>query len=242
MCLLFVSDLHLHTGAPAVVQAFYRFLSTRAVHAQALYILGDFFDAWIGDDDDAPLGLEVAAKLRQLADTGVAIYLMPGNRDFLLGDDFAQRAGCTLLPDPSVIELQGQPAVLLHGDSLCTRDQPYMALRAQVRSPQWQAQVLAQPLPARRAMAAQLRAKSKTMNSSKPEDIMDVTPEAVVQVLEANAAQLMIHGHTHRPQRHPLTANGKAAERIVLGDWHDNAWCLVATDTALTLEHWPIDG
>ncbi|WP_049721449.1 UDP-2,3-diacylglucosamine diphosphatase [Gilvimarinus polysaccharolyticus] len=237
---LFISDLHLHPAQPAAVQAFYDFLSQRARGARALYILGDFFDAWIGDDDDEPLGHEVAAQLRALADSGVSIYLMPGNRDFVLGHVFAERAGATLLADPTVIDLYGRTTVLLHGDSLCTRDQPYMALRAQLRSPEWQAQALAQPLPVRRALAEQLRSKSKTMNSSKPEDIMDVTPEAVIELLQANNASLMIHGHTHRPQRHPLTVDGAAAERIVLGDWHDNAWCLVANKDSLTLEHWPI--
>lgn len=241
MSILFVSDLHLHEGAPAVVQAFYDFLKQRAHGATALYILGDFFDAWIGDDDDAPLGHEVAAQLRQLADTGVAVYLMPGNRDFVLGHDFAQRAGATMLPDPTIIDLYGQTTVLLHGDSLCTLDKPYMALRAQLRSPEWQAQALAQPLAVRRAMAQQLRAKSKTMNSSKPEDIMDVTPEAVVDLLRQSNASLMIHGHTHRPQRHAHTVDNSPAERIVLGDWHDNAWCLVADEQSLTLEHWPIN-
>jgi UDP-2,3-diacylglucosamine hydrolase len=240
MTTLFISDLHLHAAEPAAVQAFYDFLNERALGAKALYILGDFFDAWIGDDDDEPLGHEVAAKLRELANNGVDIYLMPGNRDFVLGDVFAARAGATMLTDPTVIDLYGQTTVLLHGDSLCTRDQAYMALRAQLRSPEWQAQALAQPLQVRRAMAEQLRAKSKTMNSSKPEDIMDVTPEAVIELLRENNASLMIHGHTHRPERHPLTVDKQPAERIVLGDWHDNAWCLVANEDALTLEHWPI--
>lgn len=240
MATLFISDLHLHASRPEATQAFYQFLQERALGAEALYILGDFFDAWIGDDDDDPLVAEVAEKLAGLSHTGTAIYLMHGNRDFLLGEAFAQRAGASLLPDPSLIDLYGRPALLLHGDSLCTRDTEYMALRSQLRSEQWQAQILAQPLAVRRALAAELRAKSKTMNSSKAEDIMDVTPDAVTELMREQGVDLMIHGHTHRPNRHQLNIDHTPAERIVLGDWHDHAWCLVATPESLELEHWAI--
>ncbi|MCP8898053.1 UDP-2,3-diacylglucosamine diphosphatase [Gilvimarinus xylanilyticus] len=240
MATLFISDLHLHASRPEATQVFYQFLQERAQGAEALYILGDFFDAWIGDDDDDPLVDEVAEQLAKLARTGTAIYLMHGNRDFLLGETFAQRAGARLLPDPSLIDLYGRPALLLHGDSLCTRDTEYMALRSQLRSEQWQAQILAQPLAVRRALAAELRAKSKTMNSSKAEDIMDVTPAAVTELMREQGVDLMIHGHTHRPHRHQLDIDHTPAERIVLGDWHDNAWCLVATPESLELEHWAI--
>ncbi|MDO3384013.1 UDP-2,3-diacylglucosamine diphosphatase [Gilvimarinus algae] len=240
MSSLFISDLHLHASRPEATQVFYDLLEGKARNAQALYILGDFFDVWIGDDDDEPLGQAVADQLRRLSDSGTAVYLMHGNRDFLLGEAFAKRAGATLLQDPSVIDLYGRRALLLHGDSLCTRDAEYMGLRQQLRSNEWQAQILAQPLAARRAFAAGLRAKSKTMNSSKPEDIMDVTPEAVVELMLEHQVDLMIHGHTHRPDRHSIALGSGQGERIVLGDWHDHAWCLSADKQSLRLESWPI--
>lgn len=241
MTTLFISDLHLSEQAPATTDAFYRFLDEQARGAHALYILGDFFDAWVGDDDDAPIARDVPQRLKHLADSGVAIYLMHGNRDFLLGEAFANRAGATLLTDPTVIELNGRRTLLMHGDSLCTRDTEYMAIRQQVRQHEWQAQILAQPLAVRRAMAADLRSKSQTMNSSKPEDIMDVTPEAVTDVMAEHDTPLLIHGHTHRPDRHSLTLNGQSAERIVLGDWHSHGWCLRAQNGELTLQSWPIN-
>jgi UDP-2,3-diacylglucosamine hydrolase len=237
---LFISDLHLHPSRPQITRAFFKFLQERTANTQALYILGDFFDAWIGDDDDAPLAQEVANHLRALSKKNIAIYLMHGNRDFLLGHQYAQSAGAQLLDEGTVINLYGQPTLLLHGDSLCTRDQDYMAFRAQVRSTQWQAQILAQPLAARRALAAQLREQSQAINNMKAESIMDVTPDEVVAVMRKAGVTRMIHGHTHRPARHPLQIDGQNAERIVLGDWHDNAWCLTATENQLTLDKWPI--
>lgn len=242
MTTLFISDLHLHESRPAVTEAFYQFLDNRASGAEALYILGDFFDAWIGDDDDAPLNAEVAQHLRQLSDHGTRIYVMHGNRDFLLGENFAKTAGATLIADPTLIDLYGQPTLLMHGDTLCTLDTEYQAFRQQVRSSAWQQQILAQPLAARRALAAQIRAQSKSMNSMKAEDIMDVTPEEVVRVMRDAGVRQLIHGHTHRPARHPLAIDGMAAERIVLGDWHDSAWCVYADPGGLELRHWPIAG
>jgi UDP-2,3-diacylglucosamine hydrolase len=241
MTTLFISDLHLHESRPAVSEAFYAFLQSRAKNAEALYILGDFFDVWIGDDDDAPLAREVAARLRALSEQGTAIYMMHGNRDFLLGDKFAQDAGATLIQEGTIIDLYGCPTLLLHGDDLCTGDVEYIKFRAQVRSPQWQQQVLSQRLEVRRAMAAQLRATSKSMISMKAHDIMDVTPEEVVRVMEEARVTRLIHGHTHRPARHSLSVDGRSAERIVLGDWHDHAWCLRADPESLELESWPIE-
>lgn len=238
MTTLFISDLHLHESRPEVTEGFQQFLRTQAQEAEALYILGDFFDAWIGDDDDNPLATQTAARLRQVADQGVAIYLMHGNRDFLLGEDFANRAGATLIDDPTIVQLGERSAVLMHGDTLCTRDVDYMAFRAQVRTPQWQAQALAQPLAVRRQIAMELRNQSKSMSSLKAEDIMDVTPEEVVRVMEEAGASVLIHGHTHRPKRHSLTVKGQEAERIVLGDWHEHGWCLRAEGSDLSLESW----
>ena len=239
MTTLFISDLHLQNQHPEVTHGFYRFLQERASTADRLYILGDFFDYWIGDDDES-LGEEVAIQLRTLSDTGVDIAIMHGNRDFLLGEDFARRAGVRLIEDPSVIDLYGRKTLLLHGDSLCTGDVTYMAMREQFRNPEWQAQILAQPLPVRRALAEQLRQKSKTMNSVKADDIMDVTPAAVEALMAEHHVDLMIHGHTHRPQVHNLQVNGKPAQRMVLGDWHDDGWCIVADGERIELESWPL--
>lgn len=237
---LFISDLHLHESRPQVTRAFFHFLQTQAIHAEALYILGDFFDAWIGDDDDAELPQQVASELFALHQRGTAIYFMHGNRDFLLGEDYAKQAGMTLIPEGTVISLYGTKTLLVHGDTLCTEDQDYQNFRAMVRSTQWQQQVLAQPLAARRALAAQLRDKSQSMNSLKAADIMDVTPAEVIRQMEQANVQLMIHGHTHRPARHSLIANNKPAERIVLGDWHDHAWCIRADQQQIALVNWPI--
>ncbi len=237
---LFISDLHLHESRPQITRAFFQFLQSQTTQATALYILGDFFDAWIGDDDDAELPHQVANELQKLKQRGVDIYFMHGNRDFLLGENYASKAGMTLIPESVVINLYGTKTLLVHGDTLCTDDKDYQAFRTMVRSPQWQQQVLAQPLSARRALAAQLRDKSQSMNSLKAADIMDVTPTEVVAQMEQAQVQLMIHGHTHRPARHKLVANNKPAERIVLGDWHEHAWCIRASANQLELTSWPI--
>lgn len=237
---LFISDLHLHESRPQVTRAFFHFLYTQAVHAEALYILGDFFDAWIGDDDDSELLQDVSSGLHQLSELGVAIYFMHGNRDFLLGDTYAKKAGMELIPDGIIIDLYGTPTLLMHGDSLCTDDIEYQQFRAMVRSPQWQQQILAQPLAARRALAAQMREKSQSMNSLKAEDILDVSPAEVIAQMEAAGVTRLIHGHTHRPARHQLVIAGKPAERIVLGDWHDSGWCIKADQTGIELIDWKI--
>lgn len=238
---IFISDLHLHESRPHITRAFFHFLHSKARHAAALYILGDFFDAWIGDDDDAELPNIVAIELQGLAQHGTAIYFQHGNRDFLLGQSYAHKALMTLLPEQTVIDLYGTPTLLLHGDTLCTADTEYQQFRSMVRSNQWQQQILSQPLSARRALAAQLREKSQSMNSMKAEDIMDVTPaEVISQMTQANVTRL-IHGHTHRPAIHALEINGQPAERIVLGDWHTHAWAINATENSCELVNWPIE-
>ncbi|OJT00738.1 UDP-2,3-diacylglucosamine diphosphatase [Marinobacter nauticus] len=226
MTTLFISDLHLEESRPDITDAFLTFLREKAAGVEQLYILGDFFEAWIGDDERTPLQEQIAAALKQLSDSGTAIFLMHGNRDFLIGEDFCHRAGATLLDDPTVIDLYGTPTLLLHGDSLCTADVEYQKFRANMRNPQMQKMMLARPLEDRQQMAKQLRALSMAKNQGKAEDIMDVTPEEVVKELEAHGVQLMIHGHTHRPAVHELEANGKPARRIVLGDWHSHLWWL----------------
>lgn len=237
---LFISDLHLHESRPQVTRAFFHFLYSHAIHAEALYILGDFFDAWIGDDDDSELLQDVASGLHKLSELGVAIYFMHGNRDFLLGKAYASKAGMSLIDDGTVIDLYGTPTLLMHGDTLCTGDTEYQQFRTMVRSPQWQQQILAQPLAARRALAAQLRAKSQSMNSLKADDIMDVSPTEVIAQMEAARVTRLIHGHTHRPARHQLVVAGNPAERIVLGDWHDSGWCIKADQNSIDLIEWKI--
>ena len=237
---LFISDLHLHESRPQVTRAFFHFLYSHAIHAETLYILGDFFDAWIGDDDDSELLQDVASGLHKLSELGVAIYFMHGNRDFLLGKAYASKAGMSLIDDGTVIDLYGTPTLLMHGDTLCTGDTEYQQFRTMVRSPQWQQQILAQPLAARRALAAQLRAKSQSMNSLKADDIMDVSPTEVIAQMEAARVTRLIHGHTHRPARHQLVVAGKPAERIVLGDWHDSGWCIKADQNSIDLIEWKI--
>ncbi|WP_250462403.1 UDP-2,3-diacylglucosamine diphosphatase [Microbulbifer litoralis] len=235
-----ISDLHLDENRPEITRAFFDFLRGPAAGAEALYILGDFFEVWIGDDDDAPLAREVADELRRYSGSGVELYLMHGNRDFLLGQDFAHRAGAVLLPDPSLVTLAGQKVLLMHGDSLCTLDEEYMVFRQQARDPDWQEALLAKPLDERRQIAAQIRAVSKSMNSRKAEDIMDVTPAEVEKAMRAHGVHTLIHGHTHRPDRHQFSLDGTAAERIVLGDWGTFGWCLKADRNSLELQHWPI--
>jgi UDP-2,3-diacylglucosamine hydrolase len=240
MFTLFISDLHLHETRPQITRAFFNFLHTQAAGAEKLYILGDFFDAWIGDDDDNILNAEVAAELKQLSSAGTQIFIMHGNRDFLLGKTFAAQAGAQLIAEGTVIDLYGCPTLLLHGDDLCIDDKDYIAFRQQVRSPQWQQQILAQPLAVRRVLAAQLREKSQAMNSLKAEDIMDVSQAEVIRVMENSGVTRLIHGHTHRPACHALMVNGEPAERIVLGDWHDLGWAIVADKNNTELISWSL--
>ncbi|HTN33725.1 MAG TPA: UDP-2,3-diacylglucosamine diphosphatase [Marinobacter sp.] len=226
MSTLFISDLHLEESRPDITEAFLGFLDEKARSADVLYILGDFFETWIGDDEHTPLQLQIATALRTLSDDGMEIFLMHGNRDFLIGEDFCERAGATLLNDPALVNLYGTRTLLMHGDSLCTADEEYQKFRASMRNPQWQQMILQRPLADRQQMARQLREISMAKNQGKAEAIMDVTPEAVVKEMQHHGVTRLIHGHTHRPAEHALTVNGIAAKRIVLGDWHENVWWL----------------
>lgn len=240
MSTLFISDLHLSHQTPKVADGFYEFLRTTAADATRLYILGDFFDAWIGDDEDDSLVRGIKEQLKQHSEH-CETFFIHGNRDFLIGETFAKETGITLLPEQSVIDLYGRPTLLMHGDTLCTEDTEYMQFRAMVRSPQWQQQVLSLPLQQRRQMAADLRKKSQSMNAIKAEDIMDVTQEEVIKVMAEHQVDLLIHGHTHRPARHTLQIAGKPAERCVLGDWHQRGWYLEATsEQGLKLVDFPL--
>ncbi len=224
----FISDLHLEEARPDITRAFLSFLDQQAAGCGRLYILGDFFEAWIGDDEHTPLQDQVANALRAISDSGAEIFLMHGNRDFLIGDDFCARARVSLLDDPTVIDLYGTPTLLMHGDSLCTADVEYQKFRASMRNAQWQQAFLKRPLADRQLVARQLREISMARNKGKDEFIMDVTPDEVVAAMEAHGVQRLIHGHTHRPATHEFSANGKPAQRIVLGDWAENIWWLEA--------------
>ena len=221
MATLFISDLHLDESRPHIVDLYTELLAGEARGADALYILGDLFESWIGDDDDAALPARVAEATRALRDSGVSVYFMHGNRDFLLGADYAARAGMTLLADPSVVDLGGRPTLLMHGDTLCTGDVEYLKFRALVRDPRWQQQFLAKPLAERRAFAAQARGESRRHTSMARPEIMDVDQAAVEAAMRTHGVRKLIHGHTHRPATHRFQLDGGEAERIVLGDWYE---------------------
>jgi UDP-2,3-diacylglucosamine hydrolase len=219
---LFISDLHLCDSRPHINQAFIEFLSNTAIKAQALYILGDLFEYWAGDDVIATgAHRAVIQALKQLSQS-VDIFFMHGNRDFLLGDGFAQATGATLLADPSLISLYGKPVLLSHGDVLCTDDRAYQEFRNEVRTTAWQSQFLSQPLAQRIAYIEHVRAKSEQEKSTKSIQIMDVNAAAVEQLLPAHDyPPLFIHGHTHRPNTHTIELQGHVCERWVLGDWYE---------------------
>ena len=243
MATLFISDLHLEPTRPALTTLFLDFLEQRARQAEALYILGDLFEAWIGDDDDAEPGQTVAAALRRLTDQGVPAYFLHGNRDFLLGERFAAASGMHLLPESVVIDLAGERVLLLHGDTLCTDDVEYQAFRAQVRDPAWRARILALPLAQRRILAGQMRETSRQSARQKTADIMDVNPTAVDQALRAHRVRCLIHGHTHRPAMHHWTLDGQPARRVVLSDWDDHQGRVLVGDPAgWRLEPFPVPG
>ncbi|GAA5014446.1 UDP-2,3-diacylglucosamine diphosphatase [Massilia kyonggiensis] len=217
---LFISDLHLQASHPRTAEAFFRFLAERAAHAERLYLLGDIFEYWAGDDDlDDPFNRSVAAALRRLREGGTAVYWLGGNRDFLVGTGFADAAGLTLLPEPHVATIGGRQVVLVHGDAQCTDDVKYMAFRAQVRDPAWQRQFLAMPLAQRKAIIAGLREGSRAAHGEKSYEIMDVTPAAIAALHADSGTDVIIHGHTHRPALHE--AGGK--QRYVLPDWELDA-------------------
>jgi UDP-2,3-diacylglucosamine hydrolase len=219
---LFVSDLHLSPARPALVAAFDALCAGPARDAAGLYVLGDLFDAWIGDDQlSEPLAGRVAAALRGVAGAGVPVGIMTGNRDVLLGERFAGAAGATLLPEQIVIDLAGTPTLLLHGDELCADDVGYQRFRRIARDRRWQRCFLALPYPLRARFVAWLRGRSRAATAVKPESIMDVTPGAVEDRFRSAQVTRIIHGHTHRPAHHHLIVDGRRCERRVLADWYD---------------------
>ena len=240
MSVLFISDLHLEAERPDIARAFLHFLDTRAAGAEALYILGDFFEVWVGDDGMDEFQRSIASALRRLSDSGTRIHLMHGNRDFLLGKGFCRAAGCTLLREGSVVELYGEPVLLLHGDSLCTRDESYQRLRKRLRNPfsLWLLRNL--PLATRHKLARKLRDASRMRTREKAADIIDVTPEVVPQIMAQRGVRTLIHGHTHRPAVHKLLVDGQHGQRIVLGDWDQQGWALEVDALGYHLAPFPL--
>lgn len=219
---LFISDLHLASERPATVELFLAFLRGPARSAARLFILGDLFDAWIGDDDQTPMHYAVISGLRTLSDSGTACALMHGNRDFLIGTRFARAAGCRLLRDPTRIELDGEPLLLMHGDLLCTDDQPYQRFRRKIRNPLVKRLFLWKSLDARRRIAADYRRQSGKAMAAKTMETMDVNQNEVARRMQLAKSQRLVHGHTHRPADNEFLLNGRRAIRHVLADWHED--------------------
>lgn len=217
---LFISDLHLDPSRPGMVRLFLRFLEDHGRDCGPLYILGDLFEVWIGDDNEVPEYRSVLDALRRCTDTGMPIFVMHGNRDFLLGEGFAGRTGCNLLPDPTVISPAGERLLLMHGDTLCTGDRDYQEFRRRVRTPAWRSQFLSKTIEERRRIAGELREGSQTATGNKSAEIMDVDPHAVEQAFRSYGVHHLIHGHTHRPGIHSLTVDNTPVRRFVLGDWY----------------------
>ena len=218
----FLSDLHIDDDRPQVLAGLRQWIDAHAGEVDALYVLGDLAEVWVGDDDDGAAASAIRDALAGAA-ARCAVFVMRGNRDFLLGERFAADTGATLLPDPFVADIDGRKVLLAHGDAYCTGDAEYQRARALLRSSQWQAEVLARPLPARRALAADLRARSRAANERKADNIMDVATDAVAAAMADAGAALLVHGHTHRPGIHRLP---EGRRRIVLGDWERCGWVL----------------
>ena len=236
MSTLFISDLHLDPAHPDALERFHTFVERRALHAERLYVLGDLFEAWIGDDEDDPGFDAIRTAFARLSTAGVRCFFMHGNRDFLVGERFAAETGCELLGDYAVLELGAERVLLTHGDLLCTDDKPYMALREMVRDPAWQRDFLAKPLAERRSLARELRERSQSETAAKAEDIMDVNPQAVAQTLRRHTATTLIHGHTHRPGVHRFRLEGRDVRRIVLGAWYEHDSVLEWSDQGFGLD------
>jgi UDP-2,3-diacylglucosamine hydrolase len=230
---LFISDLHLCADNPRSVQLFERFAADTALGAEALYILGDLFEYWAGDDDlSSPFNQHICDLLRGLATHGTRLFIMHGNRDFLMDEELGSACNATLLDDPALIDLYGTPTLLMHGDTLCTDDTEYQQFRKMVRDDRWQSQFLAQPLAARKALIEQLRTQSKDGKQTKAMEIMDVNANAVDAVLRQHGYPRLIHGHTHRPARHLHHPDGRNCERWVLGDWDAGQASILKADAS----------
>lgn len=237
---LFISDLHLTPSRPDITASFIHFMRHDAINADALYVLGDLFDFWIGDDDPTPFSQSIKEEFKRLTNAGVTCFFVHGNRDFLIGQRFAKQTGVTLLAEESVIDLYGQQAVILHGDTLCTDDVGYLAYRAKVHQPwlQWLFNRLPYWLKTRIVRRVQTDIRQEKSNKSMM--IMDVTPSEVIKVMTKHQVDIMIHGHTHRPAIHKISEI-KPKIRIVLGDWDTQGWVLRYTQHSYTLESFPLE-
>ncbi|WP_462158629.1 UDP-2,3-diacylglucosamine diphosphatase [Pseudoalteromonas sp. GB56] len=231
---LFISDLHLSATQPEITAEFFEFLDTQlSEEVDALYILGDFFEVWVGDDANDPLSDDIAARLKSISGCGIKVYFIHGNRDFLVGKKYAEQAGMTLLPEQTVIDLYGTPTLLLHGDEMCTQDVEYQKFRKKSRGWWWPRLMLSMPLWYRRRVARKARIKSKMSQQKKRAEILDVEPSSVDKTFAVHKVRLMIHGHTHRPAIHCHGAN----TRIVLGDWYSQASYIIATEQSISLHY-----
>ncbi len=239
MTTLFISDLHLEGDRPEIGQQFVEFLDGEARTADALYILGDLFESWVGDDDPNPHYADMKAAIRTLSDTGVPVYFMHGNRDFMIGGRFAEETGVTILPDPSPVTFYGERVLLSHGDALCTDDAEYQQVRQMTRDPEWQAMMRARPLAERLAFAADARAKSQQRNATLAEEIMDVNQQTVEATVAAHGVDILLHGHTHRPAIHTFEVDGRERKRIVLGDWYEQGSVLRWDENGYSLDEMP---
>ncbi|MDD7805290.1 MAG: UDP-2,3-diacylglucosamine diphosphatase [Endozoicomonas sp. (ex Botrylloides leachii)] len=238
---LVISDLHLTPARPTIGRAFLSFMEHTAPKARELYILGDFFEYWVGDDAIEPFHEEIIQSLRRYSDAGHSVFIMAGNRDFAIGEDFLKKAGALWLNDPTLLTLNNEKVLLLHGDLLCTADVQYLRYRRIIRNP-WVMKLLRMiPLSYRRKLGSTIRENSVTKKTKKKPEIMDVTAEEVVNMMEHYNVKIMIHGHTHRPAIHDVTLKGNTpAKRIVLGDWGEKGWLLSTDNNQLTLESFDI--
>ena len=241
MSTLFISDLHLETDRPDIGDQFLAFLANDAKDAEALYILGDLFDAWVGDDDPNPHFADVKSALGNLVAGGVPVYFMHGNRDFMVGDDFAAETGVTILPDPVAVDLYGKHVLLSHGDALCTDDFEYQKIRVMTRNPDWQAMIRQKPLEERLLLAKAAREESKARGQTLDMVIIDVNQDAVKRMLLDYGVDILLHGHTHRPDIHFVELGDRVAKRIVLGDWYDQGSVLSWDEHGPVLNSLPRD-
>lgn len=232
---LLISDLHLEDRRPEITRAFFHLLDQFQGNVDRLFILGDFFEIWLGDDALTPTAQQVAVKLKLFSEAGSAIYIMHGNRDFLLGDEFAEKCGAELIHEPYFVELGGRRCLLMHGDSLCTDDKLYMDFRSMVRNPAWQKEFLSKSIEERIAFGKKARNQSQVDAKDKTYEILDVNQEEVNNVFREYGVPLFIHGHTHRPNRHQINLDASTCERVVLGDWHQLGWYIIADETGLEL-------
>ena len=236
MKLGFISDLHLSENTPSVTEGFFEFLKTAAQELSHLYILGDLFEAWVGDDNDSQHAMSVMQKINHATRNGLEIFFIHGNRDFLCGQKFAEQSNLTLLPDPFFLNFFDQKIALSHGDNFCTEDLEYIKFKKEVRSEKWQQEFLQKPLDDRLNIASNMRDASQKNNSNKDISIMDVTPNAIQEFFAEHRIDLLIHGHTHRPNTHQINSG----TRIVLGDWHKTGWCLMLDEQQQELKEFTL--